>query len=144
MDNIFPICLRWLTDCIYIIRESACNLMKELYLINKNEDFEKKLLSKMSDMLRHDNYLTRITITSIIKIFENDEKCYDFLENKLFTFVPKLAKDKVANVRVNAAIILRKMSKKTKNKEILKQINSLMEELKKDKDVEVVNVIVDN
>lgn len=145
MDNIFPICLRWLTDCIYIIRESACNLMKELYLINnKNEDFEKKLLSKMSDMLRHDNYLTRITITSIIKIFENDEKCYEFLENKLFQFVPKLAKDKVANVRVNAAIILRKMSKKTKNKDILKQINSLMEELKKDKDVEVVNVIVDN
>jgi hypothetical protein len=144
MDNIFPICLRWLTDCIYIIRESACNLMKELYLINKNEDFEKKLLSKMNDMLRHDNYLTRITITSIIKIFENDEKCYDFLENKLFPFIPKLAKDKVANVRVNAAIILRKMSKKTKNKDILKQINSLMEELKKDKDVEVVNVIVDN
>ena len=144
MESIFPICLRWLTDSIYIIRESACNLMKELYLINKSDEFEKKLINKMGDMLRHENYLTRITITSIIKIFENDEKCYEFLENKLFPFVPKLAKDKVANVRVNAAIILRKMNKKCKNKDILKQINILMEELKKDKDVEVVNVIVDN
>ena len=144
MENIFPICLRWLTDCIYIIRESACSLMKELYVINKSDELEKKLLNKMSDMLKHENYLTRITLCSIIKDFESDEKCYEFLENKLFNFIVKLAKDKVANVRVNAAILLKRINKKSKNKEILKQINSLMEELKKDKDVEVVNVIVDN
>jgi len=55
----------------------------------------------------------------------------------------KVCKDKVSNVRMNTAIVIQKMTKVLKYKEILKEIKITLEELKKDKDVDVVNIISD-
>lgn len=41
LDNIMPICIKWLTDPVYAIRQRACKIMKRLYDIFKGEDFEK-------------------------------------------------------------------------------------------------------
>ena len=46
LDSIMPICLKWLTDQVYAIRQNACKILKRLYDIFKGEDFEKKLISK--------------------------------------------------------------------------------------------------
>ena len=35
-----PICIKWLTDPVYTIRERACKIMKRLYDILKREDLE--------------------------------------------------------------------------------------------------------
>ena len=67
LDNIMPICIKWLTDAVYAIRQRACKIMKRLYDIFKGEDFEKKLLSKISSMAKSDSYLIRI-ISLYIKI----------------------------------------------------------------------------
>ena len=143
MDNILNICIKILNDPVYAIRETACKLMKRLYDIFKGEDFEKKLLSKLSSMLKSESYLIRITITVLIKEFVNDEYNYDFLEKKLFPYVLRLSKDKIPNIRMNCVIILKKMSKVSKNRDILKEISSLLDELKRDRDIEVVNAISD-
>ena len=143
MDNILNICIKILNDPVYAIRETACKLMKRLYDIFKGEDFEKKLLSKLSSMLKSESYLIRITITVLIKEFVNDEYNYDFLEKKLFPYVLRLSRDKIPNIRMNCVIILKKMSKVSKNRDILKEISSLLDELKRDRDIEVVNAISD-
>ncbi len=143
MDNILNICIKSLNDPVYAIRETACKLMKRLYDIFKGEDFEKKLLSKLSSMLKSESYLIRITITVLIKEFVNDEYNYDFLEKKLFPYVLRLSRDKIPNIRMNCVIILKKMSKVSKNRDILKEISSLLDELKRDRDIEVVNAISD-
>ena len=144
MENILNICIKWLNDPVYAIRETACKLMKRLYDIFKGEDFEKKLLSKLSTMIKSDSYLVRITVTILIKEFANDEYNYDFLEKKLFPYILRLSRDKIANVRMNCVIILKKMNKNSKNRDILKDISSTLEELKRDRDIEVIYAITDN
>ena len=144
MENILNICIKWLNDPVYAIRETACKLMKRLYDIFKGEDFEKKLLAKLSTMIKSDSYLIRITVTILIKEFVNDEYNYDFLEKKLFNYILRLSRDKIANVRMNCVIILKKMNKISKNRDILKDISSTLDELKRDRDVEVIYAITDN
>lgn len=56
----------------------------------------------------------------------------------------KLCRDKISNVRVNAAALIRKMSRLSKSKEILKEISLHLEELKRDSEVEVIYAINDN
>ena len=43
LESIMPICLKWLTDQVYAIRQNACKILKRLYDIFKGEDFEKVL-----------------------------------------------------------------------------------------------------
>ena len=144
MENILNICIKWLTDNVYAIRETACKLMKRLYDIFKGEDFEKKLLAKLSQMIKSESYLIRITVTILIKEFVNDEYNCDFLEKKLFPYVMRLSKDKIANIRMNCVIILKKMNKISKNRDILKDISQLLDELKRDRDIDVLYAISDN
>ena len=122
MENILNICIKWLNDPVYAIRETACKLMKRLYDIFKGEDFEKKLLSKLSSMIKSESYLIRITITILIKEFAYDEYNYDFLEKKLFNYVLRLARDKIANIRMNCVIIFKKIQKVSKIRDIFKEI----------------------
>jgi hypothetical protein len=95
-------------------------------------------------MIKSESYLIRITVTILIKEFVNDEYNYDFLEKKLFPYVMRLSKDKIANIRMNCVIILKKMSKISKNRDILKDISQLLDELKRDRDIDVLYAISDN
>jgi hypothetical protein len=56
----------------------------------------------------------------------------------------KFSKDKISNVRMNVAILLKKMVKLVKSKDTLKEIQAHIEELKRDTDMDVVNAIHDN
>jgi hypothetical protein len=56
----------------------------------------------------------------------------------------KLSRDKISNVRVNAASLLLKMNKVVKSKEISREIIIHIEELKRDSDQEVLFAINDN
>lgn len=56
----------------------------------------------------------------------------------------KLSRDKISNVRVNAASLLLKMYKVVKSKEISREIIIHIEELKRDSDQEVLFAINDN
>ena len=144
LDNIMPLCLKCLTDPVYAIRQRACKIMKRLYDIFKGEDFEKKLLNKISSMAKSDSYLIRITVVLLIKEFLVDEYELDFMEKKLFPYISKLSNDKIHNVRQACSVVIKKMVRITKNKDVIKECKSIIDELKKDKDLEVVYAITDN
>ena len=144
LDNIMPICIKWLTDAVYAIRQRACKIMKRLYDIFKGEDFEKKLLSKISSMAKSDSYLIRITVVLLIKEFLVDEYELDFMEKKLFPYISKLSNDKIPNVRQACSVVIKKLVRISKNKDVVKECKSIIDELKKDKDLEVVYAITDN
>jgi serine/threonine-protein phosphatase 2A regulatory subunit A len=84
LDSIMPICIKWLTDPVYAIRQRACKIMKRLYDIFKGEDFEKKLLNKISSMAKSDSYLLRITAVILIREFLIDEYELEFMEKSYF------------------------------------------------------------
>ena len=144
LDIIMPICIKWLTDPVYAIRQRACKIMKRLYDIFKGEDFEKKLLNKISSMAKSDSYLLRITVVILIREFLIDEYELDFMEKKLFPYISKLSDDKIPNVRQACSVVIKKLVRLSKNKDVVKECKSIIDELKKDKDLEVVYAITDN
>ena len=144
LDNIMPICIKWLTDPVYAIRQRACKIMKRLYDIFKGEDFEKKLLNKISSMAKSDSYLLRITAVILIREFLIDEYELDFMEKKLFPYISKLSDDKIPNVRQACSVVIKKLVRLSKNKDVVKECKSIIDELKKDKDLEVVYAITDS
>jgi hypothetical protein len=56
----------------------------------------------------------------------------------------KFAYDKISNVRLNTVIVLKKLSKIINSKENLKDIQSRLDDLKTDNDMDVLNALVDN
>lgn len=144
LESIMPICIKWLTDPVYAIRQNACKIMKRLYDIFKGEDFEKKLLSKISPMSKSESYLIRITVVMLIREFLVDEFELDFLEKKLFPYIVKLSDDKIPNVRQACSVVIKKLMRLSKNKDVVKECKSIVEELKRDKDLEVVYAITEN
>jgi hypothetical protein len=56
----------------------------------------------------------------------------------------KLSRDKISNVRANSAGLIKKISRVTKSKEILREITIHLDELKRDTDFEVLHAINDN
>ena len=144
IESILPICIKWLTDPVYAIRERSCKIIKKLYDIYKGEDFEKKLLIKISSMTKSDNYLIRNTVVFLIREFLVDEYDLDFMEKKLFPYIEKLSDDKIPNVRQACTFVVKKLVRLSKNKDVIKECKSIIDELKKDKDLEVVYSITDN
>ena len=144
IESILTICIKWLTDPVYAIRERSCKIIKKLYDIFKGEDFEKKLLTKISSMTKSDNYLIRNTVVFLIREFLVDEYDLDFMEKKLFPYIEKLSDDKIPNVRQACTFVVKKLVRLSKNKDVIKECKSIIDELKKDKDLEVVYSITDN
>ena len=144
LDSIMPICLKWLTDQVYAIRQNACKILKRVYNIFKGEDFEKKLIAKLNAMSKHENYLIRITVVLLIKEFLNDEYELDFMEKKLFPILVKLSYDKISNVRQACTHVVKKLGRLSKNKDVVKECKMIIDELKNDKDIEVIYAATDN
>jgi len=144
LESIMPICIKWLTDPVYVIRQGVCKIIKRIYDIFKGEDFEKKLIAKISSMAKSDSYLIRITVVILIREFLSDELEHDFMEKKLFPYIVKLSNDKIPNVRQACSLVIKKLVRLSKNKDVINECKSLIEELKRDKDMEVVYSITDN
>lgn len=140
-NNLFGICIALLTDPVFAIRESACKLMKSLYRIFKGDDFEKRLIDKLNEMTQSKSYLVRNTVAFLIKEFAIEDNLIDFIDRKLAVIIFELAKDKISNVRMTSALVLKRLLKISKDKNNITQIQALIEELKKDKDVDVVKMI---
>ena len=95
-------------------------------------------------MAKSDSYLIRITVVLLIKEFLVDEYELEFMEKKLFPYIVKLSDDRIPNVRQACSVVIKKLVRLSKNKDVIKECKSIIDELKKDKDLEVVYAITDN
>lgn len=144
LDKIFAICIASLTDPVFAVREASCKLIKNLYINFKGEEYTKRVDDKLYEMSSSTSYLVRNTVVMFIRGMceEETKDIYrDFIEKNLCGIIFRLAKDKIANVRMNCASTLIKMSKICLDKEILKTCSELIEYLKKDTDNDVLRII---
>lgn len=74
----------------------------------------------------------------------NDGFDHDFLEKKLSSFIISLSRDKISNIRFNSALLLKKLVLITKKKDLLQEIKVCLEEMRRDPDPDVVNIIIDH
>ena len=65
------------------------------------------------------------------------------MKKKLFPYISKLSDDKIPNVRQACAFVIKKLVWISKNKDAIKECKSIIDDLKNDKDLEVVYVITD-
>ena len=145
MKDLFPICLNYLTDHVFAIRDGDCKLLCNIYKNIKNIEFENKLIEKLNLMSNLTNYLMRNTCLIFIKYFIeniNDKIYFDFFQNKLIFFVYKLSNDKISNLRMNCAFIFNRVKNldfedKSNNDKIKKYIDKL----KHDEDRDVISVL---
>ena len=145
MSNIFPICITSLMDSVFSIREASCKLFVTIYKDIKNEEFEKKLIEKLNELCLSSSYLLRNTALVYIKFYieKLDDKVYlEFFEKKIIEIVFNLSKDKIANVRLNCALILNKIKNiNFKDSKINEEIKKIIEVLKTDKDDDVIKSV---
>lgn len=145
MKDIFPICLNYLTDHVFDIRNEGSKLLCNIYKDMNNSEFENKLIEKLNSMSNLTNYLIRNTCVIFIKYFieKINEKIYfDFFQKKLIFLVYKLSNDKISNVRMNCAFILNKVKNcDFENKSNNDKIQKLIDKLKKDDDRDVINIL---
>ena len=66
------------------------------------------------------------------------------MEKRLLTFILKLSKDKISNVRMNACFLLKKLSGICKARDTLHEIKSCLDDLRRDTDQDVLNILNDN
>lgn len=144
MKNILPICLNYLTDHVFAIREAGCKLLTNIYKDVKNIELENKLIEKLNEMSNSSNYLIRNTCVIFIKFFIekiNDKIYFEFLEKKLIQIVFRLTTDKISNVRITCAIIFNKVKNCTfKDRNNNDKIKKCIEILQKDEDKDVIHV----
>ena len=145
MNDIFPICLNYLTDHVYAIRESGskllCNIYIDIYKKKENLMYEKKLNEKLDNMINLSNYLMRNTCLIFIKFFceKIEDKIYfNFFEKNLINYVYKLSNDKISNVRLNCGFIFNKIKNYEFNDKMHKdKIKKWIAILKNDEDKDV-------
>ena len=145
MKDIFPICLNYLTDHVFDIRNEGSKLLCNIYNDLNNSEFENKLIEKLNSMSNLTNYLIRNTCVIFIKYFieKINEKIYfDFFQKKLIFLMYKLSNDKISNVRMNCAFILNKVKNcDFENKSNNDKIQKFIDKLKKDDDRDVINIL---
>ena len=143
MKDILPICLNYLTDHVFAIREAGCKLITNIYKDVKNSELENKLVEKLNEMSNSSNYLIRNTCGIFIKYYIekiNDKIYFDFFEKKLIQIIYKLTNDKISNVRITCAIIFNKVKNcNFKDRNNNDKIKRCIEILLKDDDKDVVN-----
>ena len=144
MKDILPICLNYLTDHVFAIREAGCKLITNIYKDVKNTELENKLVAKLNEISNSSNYLIRNTCGIFIKNFIekiNDKIYFEFFEKKLIQIVYKLTNDKISNVRITCAIIFNKVKNSNfKDRNNNDKIKRCIEILLKDEDKDVIHV----
>merc|ERR1712015_460458 len=101
-EKLNSLCMTWLIDHVYAIREAATNNLKKLVEKFGTEWAQQTVISRAVAMSRDQNYLHRMTCLFCINVLA--EACgAEITERQLLPTVLGMASDSVANVRFNVA-----------------------------------------
>ncbi len=137
VDKFFVFARNFLMDQVFSVREAACKCIKNILIQSDfNEKIVKSLSEKIEEMTQSQNYLIRNSLLGLFRELVRHEICTDYIENNI-EILNRLSKDKMSNVRLNCAIVLKEFSPKVKSSSILSETNNLINMLKKDIDPDV-------
>ena len=135
-DKLSDLCMQWLVDQVYAIREAATQNICKLVQQFGPEWAENTVIPKVLAMAKDFNYLHRMTCLFCINMLA--EACGTALTTRLLLpTVMIMADDKVANVRFNVAKTLQKISAFIDHPVMQLQVKPVLDKLNADKDVDV-------
>ena len=98
-EKLNSLCMTWLIDHVFAIREAATNNLKKLVEKFGTDWAQQTVIPKVVAMSRDQNYLHRMTCLFCINVLA--EACgADITERQLLPTVLTMATDNVANVRL--------------------------------------------
>ena len=134
--NMNKLCLAWLVDHVFAIREAAVQILKQLTEKFGWEWTNARVVPRLKSLADEGNYLHRMTSLFIVRVL-TDTCDSNILIGTFLPIVSDLARDNVANVRFNAAKTLELIGKKLSKNEIDTYIKPILRTLQKDTDNDV-------
>jgi len=101
-EKLNPICLTWLKDQIFTIREAALNNFKQLTVVFGHQWASRNVIPKIMWQASDANYLHRVTPLISMSIMA-DVVPGETVKVHFLPVLASLSKDRVANIRMNVA-----------------------------------------
>ncbi len=135
-DKLNALCMTWLIDHVYAIREAATNNLKKLVEQFGTDWAQQTIIPKVLAMARDQNYLHRMTCLFCVNVLA--EACgSEITERLMLPTVLQMAGDAVANVRFNVAKTLSLLGPKLGSSVTQAQIKPCLTKLNEDTDFDV-------
>ncbi|KAI0274969.1 ARM repeat-containing protein [Gloeopeniophorella convolvens] len=140
-EQLANLCMSWLGDTVYSIREAATINLKKLTEVFSVEWARTQIVPKVVNMGSHPNYLYRMTTVQAIGTIAPSLDI-DIIRNEIIDALLHLATDPIPNIRFNVAksleIVATTYGKTPEGKELAQsKIVPALEELKADQDADV-------
>lgn len=129
-------CLSWLDDNVFAIRESTMKILQQLTIILGTKWAEKNVLPKLLSYQMHTNYLFRMTPLFCLPLLAPhlSQEC---VEKTIVPFILNQVADKVPNIRFNIARALKLIAPYVKNSGLSSAISKALNQLSMDQDPDV-------
>uniref|UniRef100_A0A5F9D2S5 Mannosyltransferase n=1 Tax=Oryctolagus cuniculus TaxID=9986 RepID=A0A5F9D2S5_RABIT len=135
-EKLNSLCMAWLVDHVYAIREAATNNLMKLVQKFGTEWAQNTIVPKVLVMANDPNYLHRMTTLFCINALS--EACGQEITTKqMLPIVLKMAGDQVANVRFNVAKSLQKIGPILDTAALQGEVKPVLQKLGQDEDMDV-------
>nr|XP_005901603.1 PREDICTED: serine/threonine-protein phosphatase 2A 65 kDa regulatory subunit A beta isoform isoform X5 [Bos mutus] len=135
-EKLNSLCMAWLVDHVYAIREAATNNLMKLVQKFGTEWAQNTIVPKVLVMANDPNYLHRMTTLFCINALS--EACGQEITTKqMLPIVLKMAGDQVANVRFNVAKSLQKIGPILDTNALQEEVKPVLQKLGQDEDMDV-------
>uniref|UniRef100_A0A2K5EV08 Protein phosphatase 2 scaffold subunit Abeta n=1 Tax=Aotus nancymaae TaxID=37293 RepID=A0A2K5EV08_AOTNA len=135
-EKLNSLCMAWLLDHVYAIREAATNNLMKLVQKFGTEWAQNTIVPKVLIMANDPNYLHRMTTLFCINALS--EACGQEITTKqMLPIVLKMAGDQVANVRFNVAKSLQKIGPILDTSALQGEVKPVLQKLGQDEDMDV-------
>jgi len=135
-EKLSELCLAWLGDVVYSIREAATANLKRLAQVFGVAWARSHILPKVLELQRHSNYLYRLTT-----VFAVHTLCTvvppDVVATEMLPLLIQLSADHVANIRFNVAKALKEVVAVVDKGQVDAKVKTALQTLGQDKDREV-------
>merc|ERR1719348_2167442 len=135
-EKLSTLCMAWLVDHVFAIREAASLNLKKLVEKFGNEWAQSNVIPKVLAMARDTNYLHRMTCLFCVNVLI-DAVSAEIITKQLLPTVVSLGSDTVPNVRFNVAKSVQKMSPSLDASTIEGDVKPLLNKLQTDTDIDV-------
>jgi len=102
-EKLGNLCMTWLGDCVFSIREAATNNLKKLTEVFGVDWAQNNIIPKVLALYTHPNYLYRMTTLFAIGVLSDVAGMHDVIHNSMLPLVIRMADDPVPNIRFNVA-----------------------------------------
>lgn len=135
-DKLGNLCMTWLGDSVYSIREAATTNLKRLTEVFGVEWAQNNIIPKVLALSSHNNYLYRMTVLFAISVLSKVVGP-DVVNDTMLPLLVKMAQDPVPNIRFNVCKTLQALIPSLDSTVVQARVKPVLSKLLEDKDQDV-------